>query len=131
MTAVNNYGTTLTKGGTPIGKIMVQDYPEITTGKAVTTHHGSGGVATHMPNGLITLGDMTVSIQLEEGTLASIHADMAAESVEPIVLTDNTDVLTIAEGYFLSVKPEPADANAPDTHKASLVIACSGALVIS
>lgn len=128
--ADTNYGSTLTKGGVTVGKCMVQDFPEISTGKAVTTNHASGGVAESIPNGLITLGDITISLICEEGTLAGIHADIEAKSVEPIVITDEVDDMTF-DGYYLSAKKEPADANNPDTIKATVVIACTGAIVIT
>jgi hypothetical protein len=127
--ADTNYGSTLTKGGTTVGKCMIIDFPEISTGKAVTTNHAGGGVAESIPNGLISLGDITLSVILEAGTLAGINTDIENKSVESIVITDNIDDMTF-QGYYLSVKPEPADAENPDTHKATVVIACTGAVTI-
>ena len=129
MTAVTNYGATLTKGGQPVGKCMIIDFPEISTGKAVTTNHGSGGVAESIPNGLVSLGDITLSVILEAGTLSGINSDIDSASVESIVITNGAEDMTF-NGYYLSAKPEPADAENPDTHKATVVIACTGAISI-
>ena len=128
--AESNYGATMTKGGTSVGKVMVQDFPEISTGKAPATHHGSGGVAEHIPNGLITLGDMSLSIIREAGTLAAINTDIETKSIEEIVINDGFDTMTF-NGYYLSAKPEPADAESPDTSKLAVVVACTGAIEIA
>jgi hypothetical protein len=128
--AESNYGATMTKGGTSVGKVAVQDFPEIGTSKAPATHHGSGGVAESIPNGLISLGDVSLSIIREAGTLSAIHADIAAKSIEEIVINDGFDTMTF-DGYYLSAKPEPADADSPDTSKLAVVVACTGAIVIA
>jgi hypothetical protein len=130
MAATSNYGSTITKGGTTVGKCMVTDYPEIATGKANATHHGSGGWAESIPTGLITVGDVTISLILEEGTLPGILADIVAKSIEPIVITNGVDTMTF-DGYYISAKPEAADATAPDVYKASVVIGTTGDIVLS
>lgn len=125
----SNYGATLTKGGATVGKCMITDFPELATGKAPTTNHAGGGVAESIPNGLVSLGDITISLLLEAGTMANIKSDIDAKSVEECIITDGFDTWTF-DGYYLSAKPEAADAENPDAHKATVVIACTGSLSI-
>lgn len=128
--AESDYGSTITKGGVTVGKCKVADFPEIATGKLSSTHHGSGGFAESVPNKLITLGDITISLILEAGTLAGILADIEAQSIEEIVISNGIDDMTF-DGFYLSTKPEPADADSPKLITASVVIACTGPIVIT
>jgi hypothetical protein len=128
--AYTNYGSTLTKGSEEIGACIVIDFPEISTGKAVTTNHGSGGYAESIPNGLITLGDITLSVIMAANVLDGILTEMEAKTVSEVAITNGVDSLSF-DGYYLSVKPEAADANSPDTVKATVVIACTGALSVT
>jgi hypothetical protein len=125
--ATSNYGATLTKGGSTVGACMVIDFPEISVGKAVTTNHGSGGYAESIPNGLISLGDITLSVILVDAVLTGIQTEMEAKTVSEVVITNGIGEMSF-DGYYLSVKPEAADANAPDALKATVVIACTGAI---
>lgn len=129
-TATTNYGSTLTHGGVTIGVCMVVDFPEISTGKAVTTNHAGGGVAESIPNGLITLGDITLSVILAAGVLGAINTKIVNKTVATTVISNGVDTMTFL-GYFLSVKAEAADATGPDANKATVVIASTGGITLS
>lgn len=126
-TANSNYGGTLTFNGAAVGACMVLDYPEIATGKAVTTNHAGGGVAESIPNGLVSLGDFTISVILTAGLLAGIKTSIVNKTVASVVLTDAVETMTFS-GYYLSAKKEAADATSPDTIKATVVIAATGGI---
>ncbi|HLE52699.1 MAG TPA: hypothetical protein VI755_11590 [Anaerolineales bacterium] len=128
--AYTNYGSTLTKGGVAVGACMVIDFPEIATGKANTTNHGSGGYAESIPNGLITLGDITLSVIVVDGVLATIRNEMASKTISSVVISDGVESMTF-DGYYLSAKKEAADANSPDVSKLTVVIAPTGSLIIT
>lgn len=126
----SNYGATITFGGNPIGKCQVTGWPSIATEKVDATHHGSGGYAEFIPNGLITLGEFSISLILEDGVLDSIHDFMAAQTIDEVVIVDGIDTFTF-DGFFLSAEKGEADATAPDVNKADVVIAATGAITIT
>jgi hypothetical protein len=128
--ATTNYGATLTKGGQSVGACMIIDFPEISVGKAVTTNHGSNGYAESIPNGVISLGDITLSVILADGVLTGIQTEMEAGTVSTVVITNAVGEEMSFSGYYLSCKPEAADATKPDVSKATVVIACTGPIAM-
>ena len=128
--AESDYGTTLTKGGVSVGKAMVLDWPELATAKINTTHHASGGWSEGIPSGLIEAGDITIMLLMETGVYAAIVAEMLAKTVSAIVLADEVDTLT-GDGFYLSIKKEAQDAQAPNAVRASVVISFTGELDIT
>jgi hypothetical protein len=128
--AYSNYESSLTKGGTLVGPALVLDFPEMATQKIPTTNHGSGHYGEGIPSGLIILGDITVSVIIQAGTLTTMQDEMEARLVNEIVLADVLQSMTF-DGFYLSVKKEPADAQAPDVIKATVVISPTGPLTIT
>lgn len=128
--ADTNYGSTFTKGGQSIGKCIVLDFPELSTGKVNITNHSSGGKTEFIPNGLIEAGDITLSVLAEGTALADMYSDMAAKSIEQCVVANDVDTLTFS-GWYQSIKEEQADAQNPDAVKVTCVIAITGGVVIS
>lgn len=127
MTATN-YGETITKGGQPLGSCRVIKRPKITVGKRSTTNHGSGGWAGSAPNGLKTVDDVSVEVLLEAGVLSTLIADIGGPT-EEIVITGAFESLTF-DGWIVSVDPKDADADSPDTDKATVVIAVTGEVTV-
>ena len=123
--AVSNYGLTLTKGGQPVGKCKVINNPEVSTEKISSTHHGSGGWAESIPSGLITVGDIELEVICEATTFYDVVAEMEAQTISSVVITDAVDTFT-CNGYYLSAKKSGADADNPDLVKATVKIAFTG-----
>ena len=73
-----NYGSLLTFNGSELGKCKVQDYPEPVMGRRSVTNHSSGGVAEQAPNGLVTLGDITLDLIVAAGTMANLASLQSA-----------------------------------------------------
>lgn len=128
--AESDYGSTITFGGVAVGKCQVIDFPELATAKINATHHGSGGWSEAIPSGLIEVGDITLMILMENGKLDTYVDHMLAKDVDTVVIANEVDTMT-GEGFFLSVKEEPADATAPNAIRASVVITYTGALTIN
>ena len=125
MTAVTNYGSLFTFSGVTVFKCIVTDFPEISTTRASTTNHSSGGFAEGIPSGLITLGDFTLSALNESGVLGALRTYMVNKTVATGVLTNGIDTLT-GSCFILSVKPEPADAEDPQANKMTVVVSPTG-----
>lgn len=125
-----NYGSTFTKGGNTIGKCIVIDFPELSTGKVNVTNHASGGKTEFIPNGLIEAGDITLSVLAENTVLSDMYADMEAKTIEACVISNDVDTLTFS-GWFQSIKEEQADAQSPDAVKITCVVTVTGGVVIS
>ena len=131
MAPVTNYGSTITFAGVTIGKGQVHDYPEVLTAKVDVTNHGSGGVAEFIPSGLVTLGEITLSILLESGIFSAIKTYITNKTTGTVVISGGgVDTMTFT-GFFLSIKRETADATSPDADKATVVIAATGGLTLS
>lgn len=128
--AYSNYASTLTKGGVAVGKCMVIDFPELSTDKLNTTNHASGGYAESIPSGLVALGDITLSVIVIDGVLATIRGEMLAKTISTVVIGDGVETMSF-DGYYLSAKKEAADAQSPDVNKLTVVLAATGALVIT
>mgnify|MGYP003499875261 FL=1 len=125
-----NYGSLLTFNGSELGKCKVQDYPEPVMGRRSVTNHSSGGVAEQAPNGLVTLGDITLDLIVAAGTMANLASLQSAKTVGVIQITNLIDVWE-CDGFIASFKQNPADANSPDTMTVSVVLATTGALTVS
>ena len=126
-TAISNYGASFTKGGSAPARAMVIDFPEVTTEPIEITNHANGGKSEFMPSGLITVGDVTVSLLLPSGTLSVLYAEMENKTVSACVIRNATDIMTF-QGFYNSIKPEPADATSPDAQKVTLVITPTGVI---
>ena len=124
--ADNNYGGSLTFGGVSIGKSFVLSFPKIETEKKDATHHGSGGWRTSIPSGLITNGDITLSVMVEAGLVAGIKAAIKAKTIDDVVIVSNLNTYTYTEGFYLSIEEEGADAQNPDVMKCTIVMALNG-----
>lgn len=125
--ANTNYGSTLTKGGQSIGKCIVTEFPEIKTEKVESTNHSSGGKREYIPNGLIGLEDITVSVIVASGIMAAMYADMEAKTVSEFEISNSEDTMTFS-GFYTSIKPEAADSQNPDLDKLTVVISPTGDL---
>lgn len=130
MTIVTNYGSTLTFNGATIGKCVVEGFPEISTGKIDITNHASGGKAESIPNGVVSLGDMTVTVFEESGTLAALNTYINNKTVGTVAIANNSSTMS-GSGFFLSVAPGEADAQDPDANKLEVAIACTGAWTVT
>lgn len=128
--ADSNYGSTFTKGAASIGKCIVVDFPELSTGKANITNHASGGKTEYIPTGLIEAGDITLSVLAEATTLSGMYTEMEAKTVSECVITNPVDTLTF-DGFYQSIKVESADAQKPDVVKLTVVLAVTGGVTIS
>ena len=128
--ADSDYGSTITFGGTPVGKCIVISFPELATDKINTTNHASGGWSEGISSGLINAGDITLMVLLETGVLDGMVADMLAKTVGAVVITNEVDTMSF-DGFYLSVTPEAADAQSPNALRASVVITPTGEITIS
>ncbi len=130
MTAVTNYGSLFTFNSVSIGKCRVTGFPEIATDKAPTTNHSSGGFAESIPTGLITIGDMKLSLLNEAGVLSALRTLLVNKTVATAVVTNGIDTIT-GQGYILSVQPKDADAEAPKANELDVVVAATGTWTVS
>lgn len=128
--ALTDYPGTCTFNAVALGQYLIIDYPEIKTDKIKATNHGSGGVEEWIPNGLVGLEDITLSVLLATGTITTMDTAMDAKTIGTVVLHNPHTTMTFS-GFILSVKPEPADAGSPDVSKATVVISPTGAIVFS
>ena len=128
--ADSDYGSTITKGGTTVGKCMIIDWPELATAKINTTHHASGGWSEGIPSGLIETGDITLMVLLEDGVFEGMMAEMLAKTVSTVVIADTIDTMSF-DGFYLTVKKESQDAQSPNAVRASVVISPTGELTIN
>ena len=126
-TATTNYGSTLTFNGAVIGDCMVIDFPEISTGKVEITNHAGGGVSEYIPSGVVTLGEITLSVLAKAGVKSILTTALSNKTIATCIVANAVDTFTFS-GFILSVKPESADATGPDANKFTVVIAATGAL---
>ena len=125
MAAVTNYGSTFVFNSTSIGKCIVVGMAEFTTEGADTTNHSSGGFGESIPNGLIRMSDLTLSVLNESGVLAALRTLMVNKTVATATITNGLDTIA-GSGYVKSVKVEDADAQSPDANKLTVVLGCTG-----
>jgi len=125
--ATSNYGSTWTFNGAVVGPCVVQDFPEISTGKIETTNHAGGGVSEFIPSGVVTLGEITMSVIAQAGILTTLKAALANKTIAPNIIGNAVETFTF-NGFIMSVKPESADATSPDANKYTVVVAATGAL---
>jgi len=128
--ALTDYPGTCTFAGNAIGQYLIIDYPEIKTDKIEMTNHGSGGVREYIPNGLVGLEDITLSVLLATGTITTLDTALDAKTIGTVVLHNPHTTMTFS-GFIQSVKVESADATSPDVSKATVVISPTGAIVFS
>jgi hypothetical protein len=129
-TAETNYGSTLKFNSVDIPQCQVLDWPEISTGKASITNHNSGGFSESLPNGLITIGDQTLSIICDGAIYGTLFGYMEDKLVAAAVLVDGQDTFT-GTAFIASIKKEAADAQNPNAIKATVVIAWTGSIAIT
>lgn len=125
MAASTNYGSTFTFNATSIGKCIVIGFPELATEGADTTNHSSGGFGESIPNGLIRISDLTMSVLNEAGAYLALRTLMVNKTVATAVIGNGVDTLT-GSAFVTSVKLEDADAQSPDANKLTVVLACTG-----
>jgi len=125
MSGETNYGATLTKGGNSIGDCIVIDFTELKTNKVQVTSHNSNGKREWIPDGLIGLEDITLSVIVASGILPAMYAEMEAGTKSECVITDNVDSMTF-DGFYTSLKKEAADAQNPDVIKVTVVLSPTG-----
>lgn len=125
MTATTNYGSTFTFNGAVVGKCIVIGFPELATEGADTTNHSSGGFGESIPNGLIRISDLTMSVLNETGVYLALRTFMVNRTIATAIIANGVDTLT-GSAYVLSVKLEDADAQSPDANKLTVVLACTG-----
>jgi hypothetical protein len=131
MTALTNYASTFTKGGTSMGKCIVIDFPELSTDKIQTTNHASGGRREYIPSKLIDASDITLSLLVDTGTeLVNINNELVAGTISQCVVSNPQDTMTFS-GWIQSAKEESADAQNPDAVKLTAVIVVTGGVLIS
>jgi hypothetical protein len=126
MAAASNYGSLFTFNAASIGKCIVTGFPEVVMGDAETTNHSGAGYAESIPDGLVRVGDLTLSVLDEAGVYTAIRLLMTNKTVATAIVTNNIDTIT-GSGWIRSVKVEDADANDPDANKLTVVVACTGA----
>lgn len=130
-TAFTNYGSTFTFSGSSIGACLVVDHPEIKEGALKSTNHAGGGVREYLPDGLIGLGEFTLSIIVASGVLSTIKTAMAAKTIAACVITNPASETVTCSGFYTSIKEEAADAQSPDIIKATVTIQPTGAITFS
>jgi hypothetical protein len=128
--ATTNYGATYTFNGSSIGDCYVIDFPEISTGVINTTNHASGGVAEAIPSGVLTLGQITLSVEDAASVLSTLDTAIDNKTIANSVLGNGINTLTFSS-FIVSVKPEAADAQSPDADKLTVVVQPTGAITIS
>jgi hypothetical protein len=125
MAGATNYGSTFTFNGVSIGKCIIVGFPEVVMGDAETTNHSSGGYAESIPDGLVRVGDLTLSVLDEAGVYTALRLLQTNKTVATAVVGNGIDTLT-GSGWIRSVKAEDADATDPDANKLTVVVACTG-----
>lgn len=125
MAGTSNYGSTFTFNGATIGKCIVIGFPELATAEADITNHSSGGFGESIPNGLIRISDITMSLLDETGVFAALRTYMVNKTIATAVISNNGTPIT-GSAWIKSVKLEDADAQSPDANKLTVVLACTG-----
>lgn len=125
MTAVTNYGSTFTFNSTTIGKCIVVGFPEFATDAADTTNHSSSGWGENIPNGLIRMGELTLSVLNESGVYSALRTLMVNKTVATAVISNGIDTIT-GSAWVKNVKMEDADAQSPDANKLTVVLQATG-----
>ena len=129
MAGTSNFGSTWQFGNTTY-KCIVTGFPEITTDKLNATNHSSPGYAESVPSGLVTVGDITMSVLEESGNFSALQTAMVNKTVQNSIIENNLTTLT-GSSYVISVKMEDADAQSPDINKLTVVLAMTGTLTAS
>jgi hypothetical protein len=134
--AVKSYGTLLKKGSTTVGEIISTGVPEIKAEKAETTNHSSGGWRTYIPAGLKELGEFELTLNASGSLVASLYADMAAETVTAYTVSYPTATSgSLTDWSFLafptSVKIQEAKAEKPDSIQVKVKWQASGSITIA
>jgi hypothetical protein len=129
-TATTNYGSTFTFNGSSIGACQVIDFPEISTGEIETTNHAGGGVAEYIPDGVLRLGEMTLSVIIAAGVVTTLDTAIDNKTVANAVVGNGIDTMTMS-AFIKSVKVESADATSPDADKATVVVRPTGTITFS
>lgn len=128
MAATTNYGSTFTFNSTTIGKCIVVGFPEFATAEADITNHSSGGFGESIPNGLIRIGDLTMSLLDETGVYLALRTFMVNKTIATAIISNGVDTIT-GSAWVKSVKLEDADAQSPDANKLTVVLACTGSWI--
>lgn len=115
--------------GTVIYAAQVIGFPEIAMGERNITNHGNGGVEERVPNGLVAAGDFTVQIITTAG-ISSLHTDRTA-GTERLCFLKGKIHTYLFTGWIKSIKEEDADAQNPDSVKATVVVTPHGGVTIA
>ena len=129
-TSYTNYASTLTKGGASIGNCLVIDFPEIKTNKIESTNHAGLGLREYIPDGLLGLEDITVSVIVASGVITALDTDVDAKTISAWAVKNSLNTMTFS-GFVTSIKPEAADAQSPDIDKVTVVISPTGGIAFS
>lgn len=125
----SNYGSTFTHNGVTY-KCYVIDFPEISTGKINTTNHSSGGKGESIPDGVVTLGDLSLMIKEEAGTASTLNTAITNKTIAAATLSNGVTTFS-GQAWIQAAKPESADAQSPDDTKLSVTVCCTGAWTVA
>lgn len=128
--AVINYGTVVTRGGSPVGHCLVIEWPEIKSGKVEATAQDSGGVRQYIPDGLVGLEEFTLSLIPASGIIATLVADQKAGTISTWTLEDDTETASFS-AFVISLQKEQADSQSPDVVKYTVTLAPTGGITFS
>ena len=130
-TATTNYGMTFTFNGSSIGSCQIIEYPEVSTGVVETTDHAGGGVAEFIPSGVLTLGQITLSVICSVASnVTTLDTAMDNKTVANSVISNGVNTATFSS-FIQSIKIESADATGPEANKMTVVIQPTGTIAWS
>jgi len=129
-TLESNYGGTFTKGALTLD-CDVLDYPELSVVNLDATTHGDAGVEQRIPGKKISLSTFTLSVPVVSGLMSSVDTEIDAGTVSACVLELGDLVRLSFSGFFVSYKPEAADANSEDNAKMSVVLQPTNGITIT
>lgn len=130
MALESNYGGTFTKGALTLN-CDVLDYPELSVVNLDATTHGDAGVEQRIPGKKVSLSTFTLSVPVISGLMSSIDTDIDAGTIGACVLELGDMIRFTFSGFYVSYKPEAADANSEDIAKMSVVIQPTGGITIA
>lgn len=130
-TATSNYGMTYTFNGSSIGSCKIIEYPEVSTGVIEITNHAGGGVAEFIPSGVLTLGQLTLSVILSSSSnVTTLDTAIDNKTVANSVIGNGVNTATFSS-FVQSVKIEPGDATGPEENRMTVVIQPTGTITWS
>lgn len=125
----SNYGSLFYwPSGTVVYAAQIIGFPEIAMGERNVTNQSSGGFEERRPNGLVSAGDFTLSLQNVVGNSA-LHADRDA-GTERVAFIKGKVHTYMFTAWVKSIKEEDADATKPDSSKLVVVLTPVGQITI-